>query len=436
MLQVGAELRGCRWCANSAARTRRACAALIVVWLMASPSAGQTDPAAYPASPTDEGLPEPPRLAARVDLSVTLGPDDPYWFNYTDYGQNALRLFIGTLGLSYRVASWLEGVGEARVENADRVRVSALYGRIRPWKARPFAIAAGRVPPVFGAFAQTRYGSDNPLVSRPLGYQYLSTLRYDVVPISADSLLAVRGDGWSVRYPEADPPDPLVPAARAPGVPLVSTTRWDTGVVAHYEQGTLEVAAGVTVGSLSDPRVDDNNTGKQFVARAEWRPTLAWSFGTSAARGDFVSSDALERAGQGGGRWPQRSLGVDAAFSRAHLSVRAEAIFSSWRIPGVAEPIIDEPLGSTAATLETVYRLTPRVDVAARADWVAFSEIQGTSHGGTPTSWDANVARVETGVNLRVARRVRVKAVYQVGWRFGDHREQEGYPAVQLVTWF
>jgi hypothetical protein len=411
---------------------RRVATALVLVGLPAGGAVAQ------PASelPADASEPGPPRLSARVDLSVTFGPDDPYWFNYTDYGQNALRLFIGVFGASYRVTSWLEGVGEARVENDDRARLSALYARVRPWRDHPLTVAAGRVPPVFGAFARSRYGNDNPLISRPLAYQYLNTLRYDVVPISTDSLLAVRGEGWYFNYPEAQPPNPIVPAQRAPGVPLVSSSRWDTGLVAGYETSVLHVTGGVTVGTLSDPRVDDNNGGKQLVARVEWRPDAAWTIGASAAGGAFVSRDAAHQAGAGDTTWPQRAIGVDAAFARGHLSLRGEAIVTSWRIPSVAAPYVDEPLGATSATLEAVYRVTPRLDVAARGDWVGFSEIQGTLHGGRPTSWDANVARVEAGVNVRLARRVRVKVVYQLDWRFGDHREREGYPAVQLVTWF
>ena len=367
---------------------------------------------------------------------MTVGPDDPYWFNYTDYSQNALRLFVGTFGASYRVAPWLDAVGEARVENDDRVRASALYARVRPWKGRSLTVAAGRVPPVFGAFAQTRYGSDNPLISRPLAYQYLTTLRYDVVPVSTDSLLAVRGEGWLVRYPESRPPNPTVPASREPGVPLVSTSRWDTGVIAQYAVGALDVSGGVTLGSLSDPRVDENNGCRQIVARATWQPHVAWTLGVSVARGAFLSRGASGQAGAGDREWPQRAVGVDAAFSRDHLSVRGEVIVCSWRIPAVSAPPIDEPLGAGAATLETVYRLAPRLDVAARGDWVGFSDVTGTRFGGAPTPWDADVARVEAGVTLRLARRARLKLAYQVDWRFGAPREREGYPAAQFVTWF
>lgn len=429
-----------------AGRARATCL-LVALCLVIWPGAGRAqDPAPGVAQerpqepgaglPATAELASAPRLSVAADVSITFGPHDPYWFNYTDYDQNALRFLVASLGGSYRLARWLDGVAEVRVENADRVRASALYARVTPWRDRAITFSAGRVPPVFGAFAGTRYGSDNPLISRPLPYQYLTTLRYDVVPISADSLLAVRGDGWRVRYPESRGPNPIVPANARAGVPFLSTSRWDTGILAHVESDHVEIAGGVTVGTLADPRVDDNNGGKQVAARAVWRPDAAWSVGVSVARGAFVSRAAAVQAGSGDTTWPQWGVGLDAAFSRGYLGLRGEVLFGGWRIPEVTSPVVDGPLGTTGAILEARYRVLPRLDVAARADWLGFSEISGTMYGGVPTPWDAEVTRVEAGLTYRVSRHWRVKAVYQHDWRYGAERESEGYPAVQLVVWY
>src|SRR6185295_3883213 len=101
-----------------------------------------------------------------------------------------------------------------------------LYLRVRPWKDRSFDVQAGMVPPVFGAFARRRYGSDNPLIGYPLAYQYLTSVRPDAAPATADDLLAMRGEGWWSRFPIGDP-------SRRPGSPLASALRWDTGVEVH-----------------------------------------------------------------------------------------------------------------------------------------------------------------------------------------------------------
>jgi hypothetical protein len=385
-----------------------------------------------------------PRLRVGGQLSISFSPADPYYFNYTDYDQNALRLVVATVAATYAVTGWLDAVGEVRTENADRALFSALYARLRPAGARPLTIAVGRVPPVFGASARLRYGARSPLVSLPLGYQYLSTLRSDAVPLSADALLAVRGQGWFVAYPEpveASPGGPVPPGAyddvayAAPGLPLISVNRWDTGVVAEWYTPTVTVAASATIGSLSKPRVDEDNSGKGVAARVEWRPVPPWTFGASGARGAFLTQRAARRARSGSGGH-QSAVGIDAAFAAGHLQVRGELIAGSWTVPDVAEPHIGGSLGATAITVEAQYRLHPRIDAAMRADRLAFSSITGTQYGLQPTPWDADVTRLEVGASYRLTRRMRFKVAYQYNWRFGSAGVERGYPAAQLIAWF
>lgn len=389
-----------------------------------------------------------PRAAVGVDATLTFGPADPAFFNYTDYDENALRLALVSLGASYRLTHWLEAVAELQTANTSRARVSALFVRVTPWRRHPVHLAAGRIPPVFGAFARSRYGSDNPLISAPLAYQYLSTLTPHAVPSSADALLAVRGRGWYVTYPgDTAPPvddpseyDPdsgaAPPTAGHRGVALVTSSRWDTGIVARVEGAALTVTGGVTLGSLSDPRVDENNAGKQIVGRLTWRPHPALAVGVSAARGAFTSRAARGVAGPGTGGSPQQAAGVDVDFSRGHVRVRGEVIRSSWRIRTPLSPRLDDPLAAIAATLEARLRVSPRIDLAARGDWIGFSKIAGTLYGGRPTPWDADVARAEAGVSYRLSRHSRVKVAYQHNWRFAATRRTEGFPAVQLAIRF
>ena len=379
------------------------------------------------------------RFAVEGEAAVNVAPEEPYYFHDTDYDHNALRLVTGALGASFTLAPPLAVIGEVRVENDDGLRVSALYVRLRPWGDRPVAIQAGRIPPVFGAFSRYRYGSDNPLVSLPLPYQYLSTLRSDRVPPDADALLSVRGRGWFVSYGLPPSTAGADAAYYDHGLPLVSTSRWDTGVQVHVNTDALEATAAVTVGSLSRPRVSDDNDGKQLVGRVVWRPTAAWAFGVSAARGEYLGREALGEPGgspSNVGPWIQRGLGLDVAFSSGHLRVRGEAISSAWRVPVLDSPEIASPLEATSGTLEVLYRLAPAIDVAARADYLTFSDIQGTLHGGHPTTWDADVTRLEIGGSYRLTRQLRLKVVYQHNWRYADERISDGFPAAQLSFWF
>src|SRR6202521_1655125 len=102
-------------------------------------------------------------------------------------------------------------------------------------RARDFDIQVGRVPPTFGAFARRTYASDNPLIGYPLAYQYLTALRPDAVPASADEMLRMRGRGWLSSYSIGN----LTPDR---GLPIASAFRWDTGVQVHGSNNVVEAA--------------------------------------------------------------------------------------------------------------------------------------------------------------------------------------------------
>src|SRR5439155_11345818 len=123
-------------------------------------------------------------------------------------------------------------------------------------------------------------------------YQYLTSLRADALPANADELLSRRGLGWLTKYSIGNPVSDR-------GVPLVSAFRWDTGIQVHAGSQRADATVAVTTGTLSDPRVSDNNAGKQVAARVELRPIAGLVVGASGARGPFVSDSAARLAGGG-----------------------------------------------------------------------------------------------------------------------------------------
>src|SRR5258708_14208729 len=110
-------------------------------------------------------------------------------------------MFRVALSGMWRPGPRLAFLTELRSEDAHHVIPYALYVRVRPWKDRAFDIQAGRIPPVFGAFARRAYGADNPLIGYPLAYQYLTSLRPDPVPFTASDLLAIRAPGCPAPSP-------------------------------------------------------------------------------------------------------------------------------------------------------------------------------------------------------------------------------------------
>ncbi len=293
-----------------------------------------------------QGLPDGPittaggRVTIGGEASVSVAPEDHAWFNYSTAAYSVLRLARFDGSAAFRVSSRLELLGDVRVqgdigEGTWNVRPFALFARIRPWPQRTFDIQVGLIPPVFGTLGRRGYAPDDPLIGFPLGSQYLTSLRPDALPATADDLLAQRGDGWRVRYPignrDADH-----------GVPLMDGLLYPTGIEVHGGTGTLEVSAAVTTGSLAYPDGSGKGGGRQVSGRIAVRPALGLVLGASASHGAFLTrtlTNALGTTGRGNTN-DQRAVGFDAEYSRGHWMLRSEGIFSIWRVPAVRAPLI------------------------------------------------------------------------------------------------
>ncbi len=363
------------------------------------------------------------------DVTATFGQkDETAFFNYTDYQNNALRMFRVSLSGMWRPSTRFAVVSEIRSEDLQRVIPYALYARVRPWKDRAFDVQVGRIPPVFGAFVRRSYGNDNPLIGYPLAYQYLTSIRPDAIPKTADDLLFMRARGWRAAYPVGT----LEPG---PGVPLVSAYRWDTGVEAHGAVRMFDISGAVTVGTLSNPLVTDNNGGRQFSARVAATPVVGLVLGVSGARGAFVDGGLARE--YGGGGFPQDAVGADAEYSRGYWMVRGEAIWNHFHLPVIAAPYITDPVSARSAFVETRYRFTPRWYAAARLDSLRFSDVTGVRfYNAQPTPWDSAVTRVEAGGGFYLQRNLIARAVVQWNWRDAGRVLNKTYVSGQISYWF
>lgn len=371
------------------------------------------------------------RVTIGADVSASFGGSDPGFFNYTDYDHSALRMLRIDVTGAVNAGDHITVLAEVRTENVGGIVPYALYVRIRPWAERNFDIQAGRVPPTFGAFARRTYANDNPLIGYPLAYQYLTTLRPDAIPASADELLSKQSLGWRLRYSIGD-------SSADRGVPLVSAFRWDTGVQAHAgaANGLVNATASITTGTLSNPLFSDDNSGQQLAGRLELRPATGLVVGTSVARGPFVS-DALARAAAADGRageFTQSAWGADVEYSRGYYLVRLESIVSAWRLPIVRAPFLDMPLRAVSTSIEARYKITPGFYAAARFDHLGFSDLVGTQ---VTAPWDAPVTRVEVGAGYSILRNLQLKASVQRDARDGGRLERRAnLGAAQVVYWF
>lgn len=366
------------------------------------------------------------RIVLGAEATATIAPEDEGFFNYTDYDYNTLRNVRVGLAAEVRAHERLSVLTEIRLDHGD-VQPYGFYVRIRPWPARRFDLQIGRVPPTFGAYTRRTYATDNLLIGIPLAYQYLTPLRTDALPRDADELLRMRGRGWLSSYSVGD----QTPKA---GLPLVNAFRWDTGVQAHGLIGAFEWTGSITTGSLSAPRVDDDNGGRTLAGRVVWRPGPSTAIGVSAARGAYLAR-SLDASldGLSVDDLTQRAFGLDAEYSIGRMLVRGEAVWSRWSIPALETPAITRPLRAASILVEGRYRLWPGIYAAARAERLSFNRIQGST---TRTEWDAPVQRWEAGMGWSIIRNVTLKGSWQWNHRDGGRVSRESLGAVQLLYWF
>jgi hypothetical protein len=399
---------------------------LLLALIFGTRASAQQAPGAYSASPGG-------RFTFGGEASVSMAQEDYSYFNYSTDAYSVLRLVRLDGSAAMRVGSWLLLVGDLRLqggigEGGWQVRPYALFARIRPWRDRPIDIQAGLIPPVFGAFARRAYGTDNPLIGFPLGYQYVTTLRPDAVPPTADVLLAMQGHGWRVQYPVGNPvPDH--------GVPLMDSLRYPAGIEIHAGGSRVEASAALTTGSLSTPGATDVGWIPQVSGRLAVRPVPGLVLGGSLSRGAFLARSLTDAVGTTGtdGANDQTAAGFDAEYSRGHWIVRAEGIYSQWHLTKSASPFLAEPLGAFAFDVEGRYRVLPGLYAAIRVDRLAFSEVCGST-GCHP--WDAPVRRVEAGAGYAIRRNIVVKGAYQYNCRDGTFRSTDGLAAAQLLVLF
>lgn len=379
-------------------------------------------------------LPEQPvtfaggHVVLGAEVTGTIAPDDPGFFNYTSYEFNTLRNFRISVATELKANDYLQVLGEVRLDQGHILEMYGLFVRVRPWPQRRFDLQAGRIPPTFGAMTRSSYGSGNILIGQPLAYQYLGSIRTDALPANSDDLLRMRGRGWLSNFPVGNP-DP------APGVPMVNTNRWDTGVQVHGVVHMFEWTGSISKGSLSDPQWSDTNSGQQLAGRLVARPHPAWQLGASASTGAWINQSLETQVPQPAQVTDARQVafGGDAEYSAGALLVRSEIIRSTWDMPQVTTPVIDSPLTATSVLVEGRYKIAPGFYVALRGDRVDYSEILGSRQRNT---WDADTWRIEAGGGYSITRNVLAKGSWQRNRRDGGRVTHDDLIAAQVVYWF
>jgi hypothetical protein len=365
------------------------------------------------------------RVVIGGDAAVAAAPEDEGFFNYSDYEQTTLRQIRVGMSALVRLSDRVSVLGELRSENFEYVSVFGLYARIRPIPDRSLDVQIGRIPPTFGSSSRRTYGLDNPLIGSPLAYQYLTSLRADSAPASVEELLAMRGRGWLSEYSVGN---------RSPdrGVPLASAFTWDTGVQVSTGWKILKAAVGVTNGTTSNPRVSDDNRGKQVAVRATVTPTTGLTIGGSIARGEFLDRRVRALLPETEHHYDQRAAEIDVEYSRDHWVARAETVLSRWTMP-LGTTGAATTLRAAAAAIEGRYSFAPGWYGAARFEHLGFNRVATATR---VDEWEAPLSRFEVGGGYYVQRNLIAKTSLQFNRRDGGRVTSSELLAVQLLYWF
>ena len=378
-----------------------------------------------------QGIPSEPvtfgggRVVIGGDAAIAVAPEDEGFFNYSDYEQTTLRQFRVGVSALVRISDRISFLGELRSENLEYVTPFALYARIQPLPGRRLDIQIGRIPPTFGSFSRRSYSKENPLIGSPLAYQYLTSLRADSAPADMDELLRMRGRGWLSNFSVGN----LLPDR---GVPLVSAFTWDTGVQVSTGWRNVSATVAVTNGSPSNPRVSDDNSGKQIAVRATVTPAVGLIVGGSVARGEFLDRHVRSQLAATGRDYDQHAAEIDVEYSRDHWLARAETTVSDWTMP-IGTSGDAATLRSVATAVEGRYAFAPGWYGAARVEHLGFNRV---STPITTDEWEAPVSRVEVGGGYYVRRNVIAKASLQFNRRDGGRVTSARLLSAQLLYWF
>jgi hypothetical protein len=366
------------------------------------------------------------RVVLGGDVAAAYASDDPGFFDYGDYDHRTLRQLRLGLSAQIRATERVSVLAELRSDNLDTVFPFALYARIRPWPERRLDIQVGRIPPAFGRFSRQAYARQNPLIGYPLAYQYLTSLRADALPATGDELLQMRTRGWRSSFTVGS-------AEPGPGVPLVSALRWDTGVQMTAGWRALTMTGSVTSGTVSNPRVRDDNGGKQVAGRVLLAAAPGLEVGASFAHGSFVARSAARAAAVPDDRgFHQMAQGVDVEYGRGRWVGRAEAILTEWRVPFSGAGSVQR-LRAGAISVEGRYAVLPGVYAAARLDRLEFGSI-ATTLGRVP--WEVPVTRLEVGGGYYLQRNLIARLSVQANRRDTGRVTDANLVAAQLLYWF
>ena len=371
----------------------------------------------------------PVNVSGNLDL-VGESRSDQDGVNTQNYGENPfhtarIRLFADA-PIQEHVHAFTEFIYDDG--SSKGARLFGAFVRLSDPKGRDIHIEAGKIPFHLGSFANRSSAPKNNLIGAPLVYEYHTDVREDQIPVRGEDIVANRGRGYATSYLTGGLTGVGYTGGRA--LPILYENCWDFGAVVLGTMAPLEFAAGVTNGTAGAPMMNDDNGGKNVLARLGFVPAPWIRAGVSGARGPYLDAEVNEDlpAGHTVEEYMQRVAAADLELSHSHGVLYSEYVYNRFDSPFVGH------LDSRAWYVEGKWTVLPGWYVAARFDRMVFSDV--ALAGGGVAGWDANIWKREIGIGFKPSPRLVAKLVHQQSLVSTSPAVTRAFAAAQLSVVF
>jgi hypothetical protein len=329
-----------------------------------------------------------------------------------------------TLFLDAQLGSKIYAFAQARVDRgfdpADgkpRLGLDEYALRFTPWEDGRVNVQIGKFAPVIGNWMSRHLSWDNPFITAPIPYDYVTAISDVEVPGSGRDFIGDQSSG-SYEYN-----------------PVIWSAAYTSGISVAGKLGKFEYAVEVKNAALSSRPESWDATQQGFRhptvnARVGFQPDILWKFGASASYGAYQTKVATADlpAGRGIDDYHQILLGQDISVQWHHLQIWAEVYESRFEVPNVGDA------DTIACYLEAKYKFTPEFFAALRWNQQLFSTVPDGA--GVNEAWGRDVWRIDTALAYRFTPHSQIKLQHTLEHETSGPRGYRNILAVQYTLRF
>ncbi|MFL6583356.1 MAG: hypothetical protein ACJ8KU_02430 [Chthoniobacterales bacterium] len=361
------------------------------------------------------------RLSGTLDLELYAFEQPPP--GLIDADGNALFNPRLSLFLDAQLGSAVYAFVQTRIDrgydpkdSGMNIRLDEYAIRVTPWEDGRATLQVGKFATVVGRWVQRHLSWDNPFITAPLPYEYVTAISDVEAPYY----------GYYFRRDLN---------AKYEYNPLIWGPSYASGVSFSGRLGAFEYAAEMKNAALTSRPESWNLTEvgldrPTFSGRVAFHPNAMWTFGVSASGGPYLRSEAESALppGTGVSDYDQLLVGQDISFEWHHLQVWSEIYEARFEVPQVGNA------DTLAYFIEAKYKFAPQLFAAVRWNQQFFGDVPNGYGGSTP--WNGDVSRIEVALGYRPTAHTQLKVQYNFHREEAAPRESPHLFAAQFTIRF